>query len=256
MPSANLRRSLLDNGLGLTPPMGWNSWNHFGCNVDEVTIRETADAIVSTGLAYLGYKYINIVTVLHQMIVGQSLTEILRLIAHLYQGYLVPKLSAFPSGIFALVYDVHIKGLKIGIYSDAGKTMPGSLGHEEQDANTFALWGIDYLKYDNCENTGISAKERYPKMSKALLNSGRKIYYSICNWGEEDPATWAPSIGNSWRTTLDIQDKWDSGSSSSSPVYYAHLAACCAWFYVQGEAYDTATSSGGVDISSRPDAEH
>ncbi|XP_021767513.1 alpha-galactosidase-like [Chenopodium quinoa] len=114
----------------------WNSWNHFGCNVDEVTIRETADAIVSTGLAYLGYKYINI---------DDCWAELNRD----SEGYLVPKLSAFPSGIFALVYDVHIKGLKIGIYSDAGtqtcsKTMPGSLGHEEQDANTFALW-VSYI---------------------------------------------------------------------------------------------------------------
>ncbi|KAL2938978.1 Alpha-galactosidase [Bienertia sinuspersici] len=173
----SFRRSLLDNGLGLTPPMGWNSWNHFGCNIDEKIIEETADAMVSSGLADLGYKYINI-------------------------------------GIGSLVYHVHLKDLKIGIYSDAGiqtcsKTMPGSLDHEEQDANTFAMWGFDYLKYDNCENAGISAKERYPKMSKALLNSGRQIYYSICEWGEEDPALWAPSIGNSWRTTDDIQDTWD-----------------------------------------------
>ncbi|PKI60137.1 hypothetical protein CRG98_019481 [Punica granatum] len=128
---------------------------------------------------------------------------------------MVPKAATFPSGIKALADFVHSKGLKLGIYSDAGiqtcsKTMPGSLGHEEHDAKTFAMWGIDYLKYDNCENTGTSAKERYPVMNKALQNSGRKIFFSLCEWGQEDPATWAPAIGNSWRTTDDIQDNWDS----------------------------------------------
>jgi alpha-galactosidase len=126
---------------------------------------------------------------------------------------LVAKASTFPSGIKALSDYVHSKGLKLGIYSDAGtltcsQTMPGSLGHEEQDAKTFASWGIDYLKYDNCENTGTSPRERYPKMSKALLNSGRSIFFSLCEWGQEDPATWAGDIGNSWRTTGDIQDNW------------------------------------------------
>ncbi|KAI3961708.1 hypothetical protein MKW98_014911, partial [Papaver atlanticum] len=130
-------------------------------------------------------------------------------------GNLVPNASAFPSGIKALADYVHSKGLKLGIYSDAGvftcsKKMPGSLGHEEQDAKTFASWGVDYLKYDNCHNTGTSPKERYPKMSKALLESGRSIFFSLCEWGEQDPATWAPGLGNSWRTTEDIEDKWES----------------------------------------------
>lgn len=195
------RRSLLNNGLGLTPQMGWNSWNHFGCKIDEHLIRTTADAMVSSGLADLGYKYINI---------DDCWAELNRD----SQGHFVPKASTFPSGIKALANYVHSKGLKLGIYSDAGtqtcsKTMPGSLGHEELDAKTFASWGVDYLKYDNCENNGISPKERYPKMSKALLESGRQIFFSLCEWGEEDPATWAPSIGNSWRTTGDIEDKWD-----------------------------------------------
>ncbi|GFZ15810.1 alpha-galactosidase 2 [Actinidia rufa] len=118
----------------------------------------------------------------------------------------------------ALADYVHSKGLKIGIYSDAGtltcaKTMPGSLGHEEQDANTFASWGIDYLKYDNCHNNGVSPQERYMKMSQALLKTGRPIFFSLCDWGQENPATWAPSIGNSWRTTGDIKDTWDSMTS-------------------------------------------
>ncbi|XP_015883839.3 alpha-galactosidase isoform X2 [Ziziphus jujuba] len=197
-----IRRKLLANGLALTPQMGWNSWNHFHCNIDEKLIRETADAMVSTGLSSMGYQYINL---------DDCWAELNRD----SQGNLVPKSSTFPSGIKALADYVHSKGLKFGIYSDAGtqtcsKTMPGSLGHEGQDAKTFASWGVDYLKYDNCFDTGTSPKERYPVMSKALLNSARSIFFSLCEWGQEDPATWAPGIGNSWRTTGDIEDNWNS----------------------------------------------
>lgn len=202
---SNIRRNLIDNGLGRAPPMGWNSWNHFGCNIQEKLIRETADAMVTSGLAALGYQYINL---------DDCWAELNRDST----GNFVPKASAFPAGIKALADYVHAKGLKLGIYSDAGtqtcsKTMPGSLGHEEQDAKTFASWGVDYLKYDNCFNTGTSPKERYPIMSKALLNSGRPIFFSLCEWGKEDPATWAPKIGNSWRTTGDIKDNWNSMTS-------------------------------------------
>ncbi|XP_075479974.1 alpha-galactosidase-like isoform X1 [Primulina tabacum] len=200
-----VRQKLLENGLGLTPQMGWNSWNHFQCNIEEKLIRETADAIVSTGLAALGYKYIN----LDDCWAEQNRDS---------QGNLVPKASTFPSGIKGLADYVHGKGLMLGVYSDAGiqtcsKQMPGSLGHEEQDAKTFASWGVDYLKYDNCNNDGTSPKQRYPVMAKALLNSGRSIFFSLCEWGQEDPATWAKSVGNSWRTTGDIQDNWDSMTS-------------------------------------------
>ncbi|XP_030553302.1 alpha-galactosidase-like isoform X2 [Rhodamnia argentea] len=200
-----IKRKILENGLGLTPQMGWNSWNHFNCHINENLIKETADAIVSSGLAALGYEYVNL---------DDCWAELNRD----SQGNLVSKASAFPSGIKALADYVHSKGLKLGIYSDAGsqtcsRTMPGSLGHEEQDAKTFASWGVDYLKYDNCNNPGTSPKERYPIMSKALLNSGRKIFFSLCEWGQEDPATWASAIGNSWRTTGDISDHWDSMTS-------------------------------------------
>ncbi|CAN1769881.1 unnamed protein product [Linum perenne] len=196
------RRNLIANGVGITPPMGWNSWNHFQCNISEKTIKETADAMVSSGLSALGYHYINI---------DDCWAELNRD----SQGNMVSKMSTFPSGIKALADYVHAKGLKLGIYSDAGsKTcsnlMPGSLGHEEQDAKTFASWGVDYLKYDNCNDDGTSPKIRYPVMSRALLNSGREIFFSLCEWGREDPATWAGSIGNSWRTTGDISDNWDS----------------------------------------------
>ncbi|KAL9809737.1 Alpha-galactosidase 2 [Arabidopsis thaliana] len=197
-----MSRMLMNNGLALSPQMGWNSWNHFQCNINETLIKQTADAMVSSGLSAIGYKYINI---------DDCWGELKRD----SQGSLVAKASTFPSGIKALSDYVHSKGLKLGIYSDAGtltcsQTMPGSLGHEEQDAKTFASWGIDYLKYDNCENTGTSPRERYPKMSKALLTSGRSIFFSLCEWGQEDPATWAGDIGNSWRTTGDIQDDWKS----------------------------------------------
>ncbi|XP_009397580.2 alpha-galactosidase-like [Musa acuminata AAA Group] len=199
------RRSVLDNGLGTTPPMGWNSWNHFHCDINEQLIRETADALVSTGLAELGYQYVNI-----DDCWGENYRD--------SQGNLVAKQSTFPSGINSLADYVHGNGLKLGIYSDAGtqtcsKTMPGSLGYEDQDAQTFASWGVDYLKYDNCNNPGTSPRERYSKMSSALQNSGRDIFFSLCEWGADDPATWASGIGHSWRTTGDIFDSWDSMTS-------------------------------------------
>ncbi|XP_020576364.1 alpha-galactosidase-like [Phalaenopsis equestris] len=196
------RRALLDNGLGRTPPMGWNSWNHFKCNLTETLIKETADAMVFSGLASLGYHYIN-------------LDDCWGAFDRDSMGYLQPNSSLFPSGIKALADYVHAKGLKLGIYGDAGqrtctKRVPGSLGYELRDARTFALWGIDYLKYDNCNNLGLSPKKRYKKMSKALKYAGRKIFFSICEWGLEHPATWTSTVGNSWRTTDDIQDDWDT----------------------------------------------
>ncbi|PIA35326.1 hypothetical protein AQUCO_03500016v1 [Aquilegia coerulea] len=217
-----IRRNLLNNGLGHSPQMGWNSWNHFHCDIQETLIRETADAMVSTGLAAVGYEYINL---------DDCWGELNRD----SQGNLQPKASTFPSGIKALADYVHSKGLKLGIYSDAGvqtcsMTMPGSLGHEEQDAKTFASWEVDYLKYDNCHNTGSSPKERFPVMGKALLNSGRSIYFSLCEWGDEDPATWAPSIGNSWRTTGDIEDNWGSMiSRADENDKWASYAGPGAW---------------------------
>ncbi|XP_030544484.1 alpha-galactosidase-like isoform X1 [Rhodamnia argentea] len=196
------RRDLLDNGLGRTPQMGWNNYNHFPGKLNEKLIGQTANAMVSTGLAALGYEYINL---------DDCWAELNRD----SQGNLVPNATIFPSGMKALAGYIHSKGLKIGIYGDAGtltcaRTMPGSLGYEEQDANTFASWGIDYLKYDNCHNNGTSPQERYTKMSKALLATGRPIFFSLCEWGQAYPATWAGSVGNSWRTTGDIKDNWGS----------------------------------------------
>ncbi|KAL0401101.1 UNVERIFIED_CONTAM: Alpha-galactosidase 3, partial [Sesamum latifolium] len=130
------------------------------------------------------------------------------------QGKMVPDSKAFPSGIKALADYVHSKGLKLGIYSDAGlftcQVRPGSLKHEYDDATLFASWGIDYLKYDNCFNLGIEPEERYPPMRDALNATERTIFYSLCEWGVNEPALWAGRIGNSWRTTDDIEDTWES----------------------------------------------
>ncbi|XP_058097777.1 alpha-galactosidase 1-like isoform X2 [Magnolia sinica] len=217
-----VRRSLLSNGLGITPPMGWNSWNHFYCEIDEKTIREIADALVSTGLSKLGYHYVNI---------DDCWAELNRD----SEGYLVPRNSTFPSGIKALADYVHSKGLKLGIYSDAGyqtcsRTMPGSLGFEEQDAMTFASWGIDYLKYDNCWNGGIRPTVRYPVMTRALMKTGRPIFFSLCEWGDMHPALWGAKVGNSWRTTNDIADNWESMvSRADANEVYADLARPGGW---------------------------
>nr|CAD1836246.1 unnamed protein product [Ananas comosus var. bracteatus] len=175
------RRSLLANGLGVTPPMGWNSWNHFNCLINETVIKETADALVSTGLAKLGYRYVNIDDCWAEQDRDSEVC------------YLVPNRATFPSGIKALADYVHSKGLMLGIYSDAGyhtcsKLMPGSLGYEEKDADTFASWVrrkircIDYLKYDNCNNGDLKPMTRYPVMTRAIMNTGRPIFFSLCEW--------------------------------------------------------------------------
>ncbi|CAH8360493.1 unnamed protein product [Eruca vesicaria subsp. sativa] len=194
-------RLQLNNGLARTPQMGWNSWNFFACNINETVIKETADALVSSGLADLGYIHVNI---------DDCWSNLLRD----SKGQLVPHPETFPSGIKLLADYVHSKGLKLGIYSDAGvftcQVRPGSLFHEKDDADIFASWGVDYLKYDNCFNLGIKPIERYPPMRDALNATGRSIFYSLCEWGEDDPALWAKEVGNSWRTTQDINDTWAS----------------------------------------------
>jgi len=190
----------LNNGLGLTPQMGWNSWNHFGCGINEQLIKDTANAIVSSGLADAGYKYVNM--------------DDCWAYSRDAQNNIQPDPKGFPSGIKALADYVHSLGLKFGLYSDAGtKTCagrPASLGYETNDANSYASWGVDYLKYDNCYDDGTPPEKRYPVMRDALNATGRSIFFSMCEWGVDYPPAWAPAVGNSWRTTGDISDNWNS----------------------------------------------
>ncbi|KAJ1411911.1 glycoside hydrolase superfamily [Ochromonadaceae sp. CCMP2298] len=181
---------------------GWNSWNKFACEITEELIKDTADALVSTGLAELGYKYVN-------------LDDCWQAAERDASGMIQADPTRFPSGMTALGEYIHSKGLKFGIYSSAGfKTcqgFPASLGLEETDARAYAAWGVDYLKYDNCYEDHGLPKTRYGEMKKALESSGREIFYSLCEWGRENPAVWAPGIGaNSWRISSDIRDEWSS----------------------------------------------
>jgi alpha-galactosidase len=185
------------NGLASTPPMGWNSWNKFACNVNEQTVRDTADAMVSSGMRDAGYQYV----VIDDCWQGPRDAN----------GFITADAQKFPSGIKTLAEYVHSRGLKFGIYSDAGRLTcggrPGSQGHEYQDALTYARWGVDYLKYDWCSTGDRNAQEAYAVMADALRQSGRDIVFSMCEWGTAKPWLWAKNTGNLWRTTGDI---WDS----------------------------------------------
>lgn len=185
--------------LALTPPMGWNSWNKFGCKINETIVRESADALVSTGMNKLGYEYIVI--------------DDCWAIAREPDGTIIADSTNFPSGIKALADYVHSKGLKFGIYSCGGvltcNNRPGSHGYEEIDAKTYAEWGVDYLKYDWCHAEGFDRPKAYTAMSTALANSGRPIVFSLCEWGGGRPWKWAKDVGHLWRTTGDILDCWD-----------------------------------------------
>lgn len=198
--------------LAATPPMGWNSWNHFAGSVNDADVRAAADAMVASGMRDAGYIYVNIDDTWE----GERDA----------QGNIQSN-SKFPD-MKALADYVHSKGLKLGIYSSPGpKTCagyPGSYGHEQQDANTYAKWGIDYLKYDLCSYNGIMKKEApgdrqkqwqmmqaaYAKMHQALLNTHRPIVFSLCQYGFDAVWNWGPKVGgNLWRTTGDIKDNYD-----------------------------------------------
>lgn len=194
--------------LALMPPMGWNTWNKFGCNVSEDLVKGAADAMVSSGMKDAGYQYIVI----------DDCWQVKRD----EKGNIVPYPDRFPNGIKAVADYVHSKGLKFGIYSDAGtKTCggkPGGLGHEYQDALSYASWGVDYLKYDWCNTLpGQDAKASYRNIRQALDATGRPIVLSICEWGGRQPWLWGEEVGgNLWRTTGDIQDRW-AGKKEWSP---------------------------------------
>jgi alpha-galactosidase len=184
--------------LAQTPPMGWNSWNKFACDVSERLIRETADAMVSSGMKAAGYQYVNIDDC------WQGSRDA--------QGNMVADPARFPSGIKALADDIHSKGLKLGIYTDAGtltcEGRPGILNHELQDMKTYAAWGVDYIKIDWCNTDGLDSEVQYTKIRDAIAKAGRPIVFSICNWSIDAPWRWAPAISNLWRTTGDIKDNY------------------------------------------------
>ena len=181
-------------GLAETPQMGWNSWNKFACDINEELIKATADKMVELGLVDAGYVYLNLDDGWH----GERDQ----------QGFIHEDPQKFPSGIRALADYMHERGLKLGIYSDAGTNTcacyAGSLGHEYQDAFTYASWGIDYLKYDWCYTQNLNPIGAYTTMRSALKRAGRPILFSICEWGSNKPWEWAADIGHSWRTTGDI----------------------------------------------------
>jgi alpha-galactosidase len=197
----------IDDGQALTPPMGYNDWNAFGCNVSESLIKDTALAIHANGLQDAGYQYVNIddCWMTHARDAG---------------GHLVPDPVKFPSGIKGTADYVHSLGLKLGIYEDAGSAtcagFPGSYGHEGIDAQDFADWGVDYLKYDNCNTLPGTADtqqqfiDRYSRMRDALKATGRQIVYSLCEWGQQSPWLWGAGVGHLWRTTGDISDNYGS----------------------------------------------
>jgi len=194
------------SGLAQTPPMGWNSWNIYACDINENLIKEVAKAMVDRGLRDAGYEYVVIDDCWHG--VRDSL------------GSITADPVKFPSGIKALADYIHSLGLKFGIYSDAGwKTCggrPGSRGYEFQDAMKYAEWGVDYLKYDWCNTEGLKAEGAYLTMRDALYKAGRPILFSMCEWGNSKPWLWAAETGHIWRTTGDICAKWEGNISFGS----------------------------------------
>ena len=189
--------------MGEVPPMGWNSWNTFYDKFDAGLIMEMADAMVNEGYLDSGYEYL----ILDDCWLEMKRDE---------QGNLVPSREKFPEGIRPVIEYVHGKGLKFGIYECCGVRTcagyPGSFEHEMQDAATFATWGVDYLKYDNCHRPSSQGSELlYRRMSFALRNSGRDILLAACQWGTEEVGTWIQSTGShTYRSTIDIRDQWDS----------------------------------------------
>ena len=189
--------------LALTPPMGWNSWNKFACNVSEELLRQTADAMVKSGMKGAGYQYV-IIDDCWQVERDKD-------------GNIIPDAQRFPSGMKALGDYIHSLGLKFGIYSDAGvhtcEGRPGARGYEFQDARQYAAWGVDYLKFDWCSTSTQDGPSSYALMRQALDASGRPIVFSLCEWGTAKPWLWGAKVGgNLWRTTDDIADKFVNGN--------------------------------------------
>jgi len=196
----------LDDGLARTPPMGWNSWNTFRLNINEDLVKQVADVMVERGFKDAGYEFVVIDD-------GWQIERD-------DEGNIIANADKFPSGIQALADYIHSKGLKFGLYSDAGMQtcggFPGSRGYEFQDARQYAAWGVDYLKYDWCATGDQSAPDSYRLMRDALLLADRPVVFSICEWGTSKPWLWARDIGHLWRTTFDIRPCWDCGRQTLS----------------------------------------
>lgn len=196
-------RDLPDNGLARTPPMGWNSWNRFHCDVSDQLIRQIADAMVSSGMRDAGYVYLNV----DDCWMGTRDAQ-----GNIHGNERFPDMKALGDYI-------HSKGLKFGIYSSPGpktcQLLEGSLGHEQQDARSYASWGVDYLKYDWCTARAVYSGDEqravYQKMGEALQKLERPIVYALCQYGQNGVGEWGVKVGgNLWRTTGDIGDRWDS----------------------------------------------
>ncbi|KAH6694991.1 glycoside hydrolase superfamily [Leptodontidium sp. MPI-SDFR-AT-0119] len=201
-------------GLATKPQMGWNSWNSFKFNINESIILPTAEKLVSTGLLKAGYNYL-------------VLDDGWQSFSRDANGRQQANSTRFPSGIKGLADRVHKMGLKLGVYSDAGiydcGFYPGSWGNEELDAATYAEWGVDYLKYDNCggfQAATYSPAERFAIMRNALKNTGREIFYSLCQWGNQFPWFWADQLSDSYRMSGDIKASFASDSNGVCRTAY------------------------------------
>jgi len=193
-PAAKLRADA--DGLALTPPMGWYPWNEFGQEPqNEALIKETADALVRSGMKDAGYAYLG---------PDEGIC-----FSREASGKLTSNLARYPSGLRGLGDYIHARGLKYALYTDAGtrtcsKAMPGTKGHEFEDMKAFAEWRADYVKIDWCNTEGQNPKQAYTRLRDAQLAAGRPIVFSLCSWGQGEPWKWAAAVGHLWRTTADI----------------------------------------------------
>ena len=207
-------------GLALTPPMGWNTWNTFASNINEALVMQTADIMVKNGMRDAGYIYI-------------VLDDTWSAMERDAQGNLMAHPEKFPSGMKALGDYLHARGFKFGIYNCAGKKTcggyPGGWGHEFQDALKYAEWGVDYLKYDWCSSGDANPKDAYTRMRDGLYAAKRPVVFSICEWGGSKPWEWAAEVGHLWRTTGDIMDcydcsqRWERGWKAILDLQYSSV---------------------------------
>ncbi|MGD0832777.1 MAG: cellulose binding domain-containing protein [Terracidiphilus sp.] len=210
-----------NNGLARTPPMGWSSWNYYGCSADEAIVEQIASTIASNGMKAAGYEYIN----LDDCWMASSRDA---------NGNLVADPTKFPDGMAAVATYVHSLGLKLGLYEDMGTATcagyPGSYGYYQQDIATYVSWGIDYIKMDWCSTSGLDPQTIYTEFAQDLAAAKANIDFSMCEWGDNSPWTWGPAVGNSWRTTSDISDSWSAMITNlESNAAYAPYAGPGGW---------------------------